>query len=74
LPPPFRRGDPSRADVLGDFTSLAEAREAYERQYIMRKLRENEGNISRTAEALKLERSNLYRKMRAYGIAVSKEG
>jgi two-component system nitrogen regulation response regulator NtrX len=74
LPPPFRRGDPSRVDVLGDFTSLAEAREAYERQYIMRKLRENEGNISRTAEALKLERSNLYRKMKAYGIAVSKEG
>jgi len=73
FPPPFRRGEPGR-DVLGDFTSLAEAREAYERQYILRKLREHEGNISRTAEALKLERSNLYRKMKAYGISVSKEG
>jgi two-component system nitrogen regulation response regulator NtrX len=53
---------------LGDFPSLSSAREAYERQFILRKLRENEGNVTRTAEALRIERSHLYRKMKAYGI------
>ncbi len=51
------------------FASLAEARAAYERDYIIRKLEENQGNVSRTAEALGLERSHLYRKMRSLGIA-----
>ncbi len=46
-----------------------EARSAYERDYILRKLGENQGNVSRTAEALGLERSHLYRKMKALGIA-----
>jgi len=52
------------------FTSLQEARAAYERDYILRKLEENQGNVSRTAEALGLERSHLYRKMKSLGIAV----
>jgi two-component system nitrogen regulation response regulator NtrX len=51
------------------FASLQEVREAAERDYILRKLDETQGNISRTAELLGLERSNLYRKMRALGIA-----
>jgi two-component system, NtrC family, nitrogen regulation response regulator NtrX len=51
------------------FGSLQEVREAAERDYILRKLDENKGNITRTAESLGLERSNLYRKMRALGIA-----
>ena len=50
------------------FSSLQEARAAYERDYIMRKLQENQGNMSRTAEVLGLERSHLYRKMRSLGI------
>ncbi|MCE5307106.1 MAG: sigma-54 dependent transcriptional regulator [Acidobacteriales bacterium] len=48
--------------------SLQEVREAAEREYIMRKLEEAKGNVSRTAELLGLERSNLYRKMKALGI------
>ncbi len=72
LPPAFRKDTPDRFDLLGDFHSLADAREAYERQYILRKLRENEGNVSKTAAALKLERSHLYRKMKSYGISPSK--
>jgi two-component system, NtrC family, nitrogen regulation response regulator NtrX len=50
------------------FSSLQEARAAYERDYILRKLQENQGNMSRTAEVLGLERSHLYRKMKSLGI------
>jgi two-component system, NtrC family, nitrogen regulation response regulator NtrX len=49
--------------------SLHEARERFERDYILRALAAQNGNISRTAEVLGVERSNLYRKMRAFGIA-----
>ncbi|HET9085905.1 MAG TPA: sigma-54 dependent transcriptional regulator [Acidobacteriaceae bacterium] len=55
-----RRGD--------EFPSLQQAREAYERDYILRKLEECHGNVTRAAEILGLERSHLYRKMKALGI------
>jgi two-component system nitrogen regulation response regulator NtrX len=48
---------------------LHDARDDFERQYILRALAAHHGNISRTAEALGVERSNLYRKMRSFGIA-----
>jgi two-component system nitrogen regulation response regulator NtrX len=48
---------------------LHEARDRFERDYILRALALQNGNISRTADALGVERSNLYRKMRAFGIA-----
>ncbi len=51
------------------FGSLAEVREAAERDYILKKLDEAKGNVTRTAEMLGLERSNLYRKMKTLGIA-----
>jgi two-component system nitrogen regulation response regulator NtrX len=54
------------------FGSLHEVREAAEREYILHKLDETGGNVSRASELLGLERSNLYRKMKALGIA-SKE-
>jgi len=50
------------------FASLQEVRETAERDYILMKLEEAGGNVSRTAEMLGLERSNLYRKMRTLGI------
>jgi len=50
------------------FGSLQEVREAAERDYILRKLEETSGNVTRTAELLGLERSNLYRKMKTLGI------
>ena len=49
--------------------SLHDARERFERDYILRALAAQHGNISRTADALGVERSNLYRKMKAFGIA-----
>jgi two-component system nitrogen regulation response regulator NtrX len=51
------------------YGSLQDVREAAEREYILKKLDESNGNVSRAAELLGLERSNLYRKMRALGIA-----
>jgi len=48
---------------------LHDARDDFERQYILRALAAQQGNISRTAEVLGVERSNLYRKMRSFGIA-----
>jgi two-component system nitrogen regulation response regulator NtrX len=53
-----------------EFASLQQAREAYERDFILKKIDECHGNISRAAEALGLERSHLYRKMRALGVSV----
>jgi two-component system nitrogen regulation response regulator NtrX len=50
------------------FGSLQEVREAAEREYILKKLEEAHGNVTRTAELLGLERSNLYRKMKTLGI------
>jgi two-component system, NtrC family, nitrogen regulation response regulator NtrX len=54
--------------------TLHEARERFERDLILRTLAEQQGNMSRTAEVLGVERSNLYRKMRAFGIAPSRRG
>ncbi len=48
--------------------TLLAAREEFERGYIKRRYRECGGNMSRTAVALGVERSNLYRKMKAYGL------
>jgi len=53
-----------------EFTSLQQAREAYERDYILKKLDEFHGNVSRAAEGLGLERSHLYRKMKTLGVSV----
>jgi two-component system nitrogen regulation response regulator NtrX len=51
---------------------LREARDEFERQYILARLRDYAGNVSRTADALGVERSNLYRKLHAYGIRVER--
>ncbi|MEQ1727108.1 MAG: sigma-54 dependent transcriptional regulator [Vicinamibacterales bacterium] len=59
---------PSDVTVPGRQT-LHDARERFERDLILRTLGEQQGNMSRTAEVLGVERSNLYRKMRGFGIA-----
>jgi len=55
-------------DAFHDYRSLSSAREAFETRFIVRKLQANKGNVSKTAEALGIERSHLYRKMKALGI------
>jgi two-component system, NtrC family, nitrogen regulation response regulator NtrX len=68
LPPLVYREGSRRGGA--EFSSLHQARAAYERDYILKKLDDNHGNVSRTAEVLGLERSHLYRKMKSLGIAV----
>jgi two-component system, NtrC family, nitrogen regulation response regulator NtrX len=53
-----------------EFSTLQQARDAYEREYIQKKIEEARNNISHAAELLGLERSHLYRKMKALGITV----
>jgi two-component system nitrogen regulation response regulator NtrX len=61
-------GAAEAAEWPADGMTLFEARDRFERAFIMRGLAAHQGNISRAAEALGVERSNLYRKMRAFGI------
>lgn len=61
--PPTLEGALSRS-------ALRDAREDFEREFIIHKLEENDWNISRTAELIELERSNLHRKIKSYGIEV----
>lgn len=49
-------------------SNLKIARSIFEKQYILKKLEENNGNVSKTAEMIGLERSHLHRKMKTYGI------
>jgi two-component system nitrogen regulation response regulator NtrX len=56
------------------FSSYREERDAYERNYILRKLTEFDGNVTRTAEAMEIDRSHLYRRMKALGISDKRPG
>src|SRR6266513_986713 len=56
------------------YDSLRDARNAFEKEYIARKLREHHWNISRTAEELKIERSHLHRKIKLLDVEMRPEG
>jgi two-component system, NtrC family, nitrogen regulation response regulator NtrX len=60
---------PAAESPVDQHASLQEFRESVEREYISKKLEEAGGNITRAAELLGLERSNLYRKMKSLGIS-----
>ncbi len=71
IPALFREGDQDLSDRLGGVSdSYKEAKWNFEKYYIEKKLKEFDGNISRTAEAIGLERSNLHRKIKSYGLDV----
>lgn len=55
------------------YDSLRDARNAFEKEYISRKLREHHWNISRTAEDLKIERSHLHRKIKLLDVEMRPE-
>jgi two-component system, NtrC family, nitrogen regulation response regulator NtrX len=63
---------PPSAPEIGANLTLKEARDEFEKQYILARLRDHAGNVSRTADTLGVERSNLYRKLHAYGIRVER--
>ena len=58
--------------VSTDFNTFREARAAFEKDFLLAKIQENNGNISRTAEMIGLERSYLHRKIKAFGIETQK--
>jgi two-component system nitrogen regulation response regulator NtrX len=72
LPPPLRPKTDGAAPAAGEGKPLKEARESFERVYILAELRAQDWNMTRTAERLGIERSHLYRKIRAYGITPPK--
>ncbi|SEM53855.1 two-component system, NtrC family, nitrogen regulation response regulator NtrX [Syntrophus gentianae] len=69
LPKEGHKVEPFR-DFGLDFAagSFREAKMDFEKSYLAKKLREFEGNISKTAESIGLERSNLHKKIKAYGL------
>lgn len=67
LPYPLRELEEERAP-----SSLREAREAFEKDYILQHLEEFQWNVSKTAEQLGIERSHLYKKLKSYGIEPEK--
>lgn len=56
---------------VSEFSTFREARADFEKDFLIKKIQENGGNISKTAEAIGLERSYLHRKIKAYGIEVN---
>jgi two-component system, NtrC family, nitrogen regulation response regulator NtrX len=70
LPPEVFRG--ASSSPQRPYANLQEARSAYEREFVLRKLEESRWNMTRAAAALGLERSHLYRKMKSLGISPSR--
>ena len=63
--------DNYRRGAVTEASTLQQARAAYEKDFILKKLEETRGNVSRTADLLGLERSHLYRKMKTLGITLN---
>jgi len=72
LPPPVRPKEARLAEDQIKERTLKEAREAFEKAYILAELRGQDWNMTRTSERLGIERSHLYRKLKAYGITPPK--
>jgi two-component system nitrogen regulation response regulator NtrX len=70
IPPPFNtsRYEEGKLESFFSFETLKQGREVFEKAFIANKLREFGGNISRTAEAIGMERSNLHKKIKLYGL------
>jgi two-component system nitrogen regulation response regulator NtrX len=65
---PGREEEPAFVPEAWGGASLREARNRFEREFILRHLQENGWNVTRTAERLRIERSNLHRKLKMHGI------
>ena len=72
LPVPLRSREDTAPPAEAREKSLREARDQFEKAYILAELRAHEWNMTRTAERLGIERSHLYRKIKAYGITPPK--
>jgi two-component system nitrogen regulation response regulator NtrX len=73
LPPlELLREEDARKDPFG-LKTYQEFKDFIEKEFLVKKLRENNGNVSRTARLLDMQRSNLYKKLEKYGIEFRKE-
>ncbi|MBW1742952.1 MAG: sigma-54-dependent Fis family transcriptional regulator [Deltaproteobacteria bacterium] len=69
IPASYRRQGPvAPGGVSLDADSLKEAKKEFEKTYILRKLSENQNNISQTADAIGIERSHLHKKIKSFGL------
>ena len=63
------KGPSASSELVG--LSLRDAREQFEREYLTLQITRFDGNISRTAEFIGMERSALHRKLKALGVNAS---
>ena len=70
---PAAGAQPANTLLTRPYDSLRDARNAFEKEFIARKLREHHWNISRTAEDLKIERSHLHRKIKLLDVEMRPE-
>lgn len=66
----LEEANPNNTDSVS-MSNFRDARAQFEKEYLVQKIRENGGNISKTAEVIGLERSYLHRKIKSYGIEVT---
>ena len=59
---------PAPADRIVNDPSFKAATDAYQREFILHKLAQHDGNVSKAAEEMGVDRSHLYRRMRSLGI------
>ena len=64
----FSPGKSDVGDLISDSNSFQEFKEKAEKAFILKQLKNNDWNISKTAEVLEIQRSHLYNKMKKYGI------
>jgi len=70
IPPPYNKSPDMKGSLESafGFDLLKEARSRFEKAFIESKLHQFNGNISQTAEAIGVERSNLHKKIKTYGL------
>ena len=59
---------PGLGEVVNGVKNLKDARQEFEKEFILKTLKEHDWNVSRAAQALGIERSHLHRKIKSYGI------
>ncbi len=70
LPPDLIQSNQEISEISSNIDSLKDFKEAAEKNFILKKLKENNWNVSKTAESIGTPRSNLYKKLEQYNIDV----